>query len=268
MAAVAIHGRTREQGFSGQVDREGIRRVVEAVERIPVIGNGDIRTIADAARMLAETGCAGISIGRGALANPWIFRQLVQWETTGTLRSAGKFRGAARTASSDSSVISRKVRGMRSAIIMFRKTAHWYLKAMRVSARLRAAFRPPPTRPKSGTPWRPFRTMDRSAGTALACCPICRFPSRRVQSNAGRASGRSEPGRPGSFSSLFPYHDASGTERPARHTARKNSRRWIFGGSPPNLHLGLVIFIRSTIGRGECPIVGRAGRAFWGWPRP
>src|ERR1700685_626416 len=91
VAAVAIHGRTRAQGFSGHVDREGIRRVVEAVDRIPVIGNGDIRTIADAARMLSETGCAGISVGRGALANPWIFRQLVQWEETGRYDPPGNF---------------------------------------------------------------------------------------------------------------------------------------------------------------------------------
>ena len=70
VAAIAIHGRTREQGFSGAVDRTGIRRVVEAVQRIPVLGNGDIRTIADGERMFAETGCHAISMGRGALANP------------------------------------------------------------------------------------------------------------------------------------------------------------------------------------------------------
>ena len=78
VAAVTIHGRTREQGFSGGVNHDGIRRVVEAVERIPVFGNGDVRTIADAARMIEETGCHGIAIGRGALADPWIFRQLVE----------------------------------------------------------------------------------------------------------------------------------------------------------------------------------------------
>src|SRR4029450_5517999 len=60
VAAVTIHGRTREQGFSGGVNHSGIRRVVEAVERIPVFGNGDVRTIADAARMIEETACAGI----------------------------------------------------------------------------------------------------------------------------------------------------------------------------------------------------------------
>src|SRR5690606_7244048 len=68
VAAVAIHGRTRAQGFSGTVNLDGIRQVVEAVERIPVIGNGDIRTVADAARMLAETGWHGTSIRRAALA--------------------------------------------------------------------------------------------------------------------------------------------------------------------------------------------------------
>ncbi len=65
VAGVIVHGRTREQGFKGSVNRAGIRAVVEAVESIPVVANGDIRTIADAARTFAETGCAAVSIGRG-----------------------------------------------------------------------------------------------------------------------------------------------------------------------------------------------------------
>ncbi len=64
VAAVIIHGRTREQGFRGVVNRAGIAAVVAAVERIPVVANGDVRTIADAAATFAETGCAAISIGR------------------------------------------------------------------------------------------------------------------------------------------------------------------------------------------------------------
>src|SRR5579883_3352411 len=84
VAAVIIHGRTRAQGFSGTVNLAGIRAVVEAVERIPVVGNGDVRTIADAERMLTATGCAAISIGRGALLNPWIFAQLRHWQQSGT----------------------------------------------------------------------------------------------------------------------------------------------------------------------------------------
>jgi nifR3 family TIM-barrel protein len=83
VAAVIVHGRTREQGFRGRVNRAGIRAVVEAVERIPVIANGDILTIADAATTFEETGCAAVSIGRGALANPFIFRQLDCWARTG-----------------------------------------------------------------------------------------------------------------------------------------------------------------------------------------
>jgi len=83
VAAVVIHGRTRAQGFSGHVDRGGIRAVVEAVERIPVVGNGDILTIPDAARMFQETGCTAIAVGRGALLNPWFFHQLRAWEQTG-----------------------------------------------------------------------------------------------------------------------------------------------------------------------------------------
>ncbi|QEH37079.1 tRNA-dihydrouridine synthase C [Aquisphaera giovannonii] len=82
-AAVIIHGRTRQQGFGGKVNRAGIRAVVEAVKSMPVVANGDVRTIADAAGMFVETGCAAISIGRGALANPFFFRQLDAWVRTG-----------------------------------------------------------------------------------------------------------------------------------------------------------------------------------------
>ena len=83
IAAVTIHGRTRAQGFAGAVNLQGIRAVVAAVERIPVIGNGDIRTIADVARMLLQTHCTAVAIGRGALLNPWIFAQLRRWEESG-----------------------------------------------------------------------------------------------------------------------------------------------------------------------------------------
>jgi len=139
VAAVAIHGRTRQQGFSGKVNLDGIRAVVEAVRSIPVIGNGDVRTIADADRMLRETGCDGVSIGRGALANPWIFRQLVQWEQSGTWDPPGNFddRMALLRRQFDYAI---ELRGPDRAIPFFRKMAHWYLKSMLVSARLRDAF--------------------------------------------------------------------------------------------------------------------------------
>jgi tRNA-dihydrouridine synthase B len=75
VAAIFVHGRTREQGFSGTVNLAGIRSVVQAVKNIPVIGNGDIITPQAAKKMFGETGCAGVSIGRGAFYDPWIFRR-------------------------------------------------------------------------------------------------------------------------------------------------------------------------------------------------
>jgi nifR3 family TIM-barrel protein len=125
VAAVIIHGRTREQGFRGQVNRAGIRRVVEAVERMPVIGNGDVRTLADAEVMFRETGCAAISIGRGALGNPFLFQQLDHWARTGEpgpepdfeQRIAMMERHFHRLFAS---------RGEFYACLQFRKTLKWY----------------------------------------------------------------------------------------------------------------------------------------------
>ena len=77
-AAITLHGRTRQQGFHGAVNLDGIRQTVEAVNQIPVIGNGDIRSIEDAQHMRAVTGCDAVAIGRGAMLDPWIFRKLSQ----------------------------------------------------------------------------------------------------------------------------------------------------------------------------------------------
>ncbi len=79
VAAIFVHGRTREQGFGGTVNLAGIGKVVAAVKTIPVIGNGDIVTPQAAKRMLDETGCAGVSIGRRAFYNPWIFQHTLQY---------------------------------------------------------------------------------------------------------------------------------------------------------------------------------------------
>jgi tRNA-dihydrouridine synthase B len=130
VAAVIIHGRTREQGFRGSVNRPGIGAVVEAVDRMPVVGNGDIRTLADAAGMLRETGCAAISIGRGALANPFLFRQLARWAEHGDPGPDPSFEERLGTMECH---FYRLVegRGERSACLQFRKLIKWYNYAIR-----------------------------------------------------------------------------------------------------------------------------------------
>jgi nifR3 family TIM-barrel protein len=82
LQAVALHPRTREQGYGGKADWSRIAEVKAAV-KIPVIGNGDIVTPEDAARMIDETGCDAVMIGRAASSNPWIFRQIQQYLATG-----------------------------------------------------------------------------------------------------------------------------------------------------------------------------------------
>jgi len=79
VAAIFVHGRTRQQGFGGTVNLAGIRRVVETVKNIPVIGNGDVITPQAAKKMFDKTGCAGVSIGRGAFYDPWIFRRTLDY---------------------------------------------------------------------------------------------------------------------------------------------------------------------------------------------
>jgi len=136
VAAITIHGRTREQGFSGGVNHDGIRRVVDAVERIPVFGNGDVRTISDAARMIAETGCHGIAIGRGALADPWVFRRLTSWVETGEPGPRATY--AERFAFMRLHV--RRLVGWkgneRYGCIQFRKIATWYTRALKLPKRV------------------------------------------------------------------------------------------------------------------------------------
>lgn len=96
VAALAVHGRTREDYYSGKADWDIIARVKDAVS-IPVIGNGDVVTPLDAERMMRETNCDGVMIGRAARGNPWIFHQMKTYFTTGKLEERPDFQTVCRT---------------------------------------------------------------------------------------------------------------------------------------------------------------------------
>ena len=124
VAAVTIHGRTRQQGFHGSVDLDGIRVVVEAVDQIPIIGNGDVRSVEDAIQMRRTTGCAAVAIGRGAMLDPWIFQRLDR-------RRAGRDSCFEPTADEQVEFLRRHFTLMAEqhgdySCVLFRKFAGWY----------------------------------------------------------------------------------------------------------------------------------------------
>lgn len=137
-AAVAVHGRTREQFYSGKADWDIIRQVKEAVS-IPVIGNGDLLTAEDVIAMEAQTGCDGFMIARGAQGNPWIFRQILHYFETGEHL-------AKPTLEEVTQMILRHARMMLEfkgeyiGIREIRKHAAWYTAGYPNSARLRVAI--------------------------------------------------------------------------------------------------------------------------------
>lgn len=124
-AALFVHGRTREQGFGGTVNLAGIRAVVQAARRIPVIGNGDVTTPQAAKKMLDETGCAGVSIGRGAFYQPWIFRQTAHFLRTGELLAEPDFEERVGVMCRHLEWMAR-VFGEAHGCRMFRKIGPWY----------------------------------------------------------------------------------------------------------------------------------------------
>lgn len=134
-AAVAVHGRTREQYYAGHADWDIIRQVKEAVS-IPVIGNGDIRTPEDVAAMAEQTGCDGYMIARGAEGNPWIFRQILHYFETGEHLSRPDF-------SEVTEMLMRHAKmqidckGDYTGIREIRKHAAWYTAGYRNSSKLR-----------------------------------------------------------------------------------------------------------------------------------
>ena len=135
VAAVAVHGRTREQYYSGKADWEIIRRVKEAV-KIPVIGNGDIFTPEDGARMLSKTGCDGIMVARGAKGNPWIFSRLNHYLETGELLPGPDGKEIREMILRHSRMLA-QYKGEKPAMRQMRGHVAWYSKGLPNSAAMR-----------------------------------------------------------------------------------------------------------------------------------
>jgi nifR3 family TIM-barrel protein len=139
-AAIALHGRTVAQSYSGRADWESIARLVEHVD-IPVLGNGDIWEAGDALRMVQQTGAAGVVVGRGCLGRPWLFRDLAEafssLEPVETSRTTLPTLGEVRTMMRRHAELLSEHMGEERGCKEFRKHVSWYLKGFRAGGELR-----------------------------------------------------------------------------------------------------------------------------------
>lgn len=134
-SAITVHGRTREQFYSGKADRGIIRKVCESVS-IPVIANGDVFSAEDAKELLGETGAAAVMVGRGAQGNPWIFTQIAELFSFGSVKTYPTNEERIETAVKHIELMC-SLKGEYIGIREARRHASWYIKGMKGAANLR-----------------------------------------------------------------------------------------------------------------------------------
>jgi nifR3 family TIM-barrel protein len=193
-AAIMVHGRTRQQGFEGSVNLAGIRRVVEAVRTIPVFGNGDITSPQAAKVMLEATGCAGVTIGRGAFYNPWIRRAHRRDEPP----SRSHDRGLRRTA--------------------------WLCDVPQGGPVVRQTIRPRVVLQQGHRPHRDARRLRRAARTLSRLArPVRRRKRRPASPLRARRAAAQFPARGGRHPSRRPARKHSRSSRPQRALVKQDA---------------------------------------------
>ncbi|MGB5809097.1 MAG: tRNA dihydrouridine synthase DusB, partial [Polyangiales bacterium] len=184
-AAVALHARTAAQLYDGEAQWDAITALKRQVTRIPVLGNGDIWEAHDALRMMRETGCDGVVIGRGCLGRPWLFRDLADVFEGREPKNPPAFGEVATTAIEHATLLCQWA-GEHHAMRMFRRHSSWYTKGFRGSAKLRARLMR-------------VTTLSELEGVLHAIDPSEPFPPDAMRVPRGKTAGRQKVTLPQGF---------------------------------------------------------------------